>query len=126
MPHDSTGRRDFLKLVGLAGLTTTLGAPARAVAQAAKSMSGAPADSAKAAAGAMAAPADTSKTEAPKPPSEDALALAMIVRRRYGQYLDADQLKSITDELDSRIQAGDRLKSSKLVNSDEPDVTFHA
>jgi hypothetical protein len=123
MPLDSTPRRDFLKLVGLAGLSSALAVPARAVAQAAKAA--APADSAKAAKPALAS-ADTSQSEENKPPSEDALALTMIVRRRYGQHLNADQLKAITEELDSRIQSGERLKSAKLENGDEPDVTFRA
>ena len=123
MPLDSTPRRDFLKLVGLAGLSSALVAPARSLAQAAKAVT-APADSAKAATPAMAA-ADTSNAEENKPPSEDALALTMIVRRRYGQHLNADQLKEITEELDSRIQSGERLKAAKLENGDEPDVIFH-
>jgi len=119
MPLESTPRRDFLKLVGLAGLSSTLVAPVRALAQAAK---GAAADSAKS------APAmpDTSKAEEAKPPSEDAIALSMIVRRRYGEHLNADQLKAITDELDFRVQSGERLKAAKLTNGDEPDVTFKA
>jgi hypothetical protein len=116
MPDESKGRRDFLKLVGLAGLSTTLGAPARAVAQAAKTVTAA-ADTAKAA---PAAPT------ADQPPSEDALALAMIIRRRYGQHLNAEQLKGITEDLDFRIQSGQRLRGAKLANGDEPDVTFHA
>jgi len=115
MPDESTGRREFLKLVGLAGLTT-LGAPARAIAQAAKSAT------------TPVAP-DTTKAAAPagpQPPSEDAKALAAIVQRRYGQHLDADQMKSVTEELDNRIQAGQKLRASKLANGDEPDFTFHA
>ena len=124
MPPDATPRRDFLKLVGLAGLSSTLAAPARSLAQAAKAVT-TPADSAKAGASAM-APRDTSNAEENKPPSEDALALTMIVRRRYGQHLNSDQLKAITDELDFRIQSGERLKSAKLENGDEPDVIFHA
>ena len=123
MPLDTPGRRDFLKLVGLAGLSSTLAGPAGALAQAAKSAAAAPSDSAKAAP--TMAPADTSKTEEPKPPSEDALALAMIIRRRYGQHLNADGLKAITEELDFRIQSGERLKSAKLANGDEPDAIFH-
>ncbi|MGH7741452.1 MAG: hypothetical protein ACRENS_05455 [Candidatus Eiseniibacteriota bacterium] len=120
MSPESTPRRDFLKLVGLAGLSTTLAAPARSFAQAAKSIA-APADSAKM----KSAAADTTQSEENKPPSEDALALTMIVRRRYGQHLNADQLKSITEELDFRIQSGERLKAAKLTNGDEPDVVFH-
>jgi hypothetical protein len=121
MLPDSTPRRDFLKLVGLAGLSTSLAAPARAVAQAAKTMTAA-ADTSKS----KSAPADTSQSEENKPPSEDAIALSMIVRRRYGQHLNAEQLKAITEELDFRIQSGERLKSAKLGNGDEPDVTFQA
>lgn len=109
-----TGRREFLKLVGLAGLTTTLGAPAKAMAQAAKSMT-APADTTKAA-----APA------APAPPSDDAKALASIIQRRYGKYLDADQMKDVTDELDGRIKAGQAMRAVKLANGDEPDFRFKA
>src|SRR2546422_917793 len=114
MPDHSTasGRREFLKLVGLAGLSSTFGA-ARAIAQAAKS----------------AAAPDTSKAAAPAappPPSDDAKALASIVQRRYGQHLDADQMKSITEELERRIQGGQTLRASKLANGDEPDVIFHA
>ena len=113
--HDASrsGRREFLKLVGLAGLSSTLGTPARALAQAAKS------------AVTPAAP-DTSKAAAPPPPSEDAKALASIVQRRYGQHLDADQMKAITEELENRVQGGQRLRASKLANGDEPDFTFHA
>jgi hypothetical protein len=112
-PHrPPSGRREFLKLVGLAGLSS-LAAPARVFAQAASGKSAAPADTSKAA-------------EAPKPPSEDAKAFASIVQRRYGQHLDADQMKTITEEFDNRIQNGQRLRSTKLTNADEPDVTFHA
>lgn len=114
-PPTPSGRREFLKLVGLAGLTSTLGAPARAIAQAAKAATPAAPDTSKAA-----APAG------PQPPSEDAKALASIVQRRYGQHLDADQMKSVTEELDNRIQAGQRLRAVKLANGDEPDFTFHA
>jgi hypothetical protein len=106
-----SGRREFLKLVGLAGLTTTLGAPAQAMAQAAKS---------------MATPADTTKAAAPEPPSDDAKALASIIQRRYGKYLDADQMKDVTDELDGRIKAGQALRAVKLANGDEPDFRFKA
>ncbi|MBI1799018.1 MAG: hypothetical protein HYR73_04970 [Candidatus Eisenbacteria bacterium] len=119
-----SGRREFLKLVGLAGISTTLGAPALAIAQAAKSVAGA-----SPVPPVTAAPADSAKSglaEKPAGPSEDAKALASIIQRRYGEHLDADQMKEVTDELDSRIQGGQRLRAAKLANGDEPDFTFRA
>ena len=130
MPHEPTGRRDFLKLVGLAGLSTTLGAPARAMAQAVKTMAPV-ADPAKghgmvpSAPAAPTAAADTTSSAAPKEPSEDAKALASVIQRRYGQHLDADQMKGVTEELDNRIQAGQAMRKTKLANGEEPDFTFH-
>jgi hypothetical protein len=111
----SPDRREFLKRVGLAGLTTAVGAPAVALAQTAKTVSG------------MTSPAapDTSKAaEAPKPPSDDAKALASVIQRRYGQHLDAAQMKDVTEEIDNRIEGGKRLRASKLANGDEPDFIF--
>jgi hypothetical protein len=116
-PHrPPSGRREFLKLVGLASLSS-IAASARVFAQAAKPSTPA-----------TTTPADTSKAaaEAPKPPSDDAKAFASIVQRRYGQHLDADQMKTITEDFDNRIQNGQRLRGTKLTNADEPDVTFHA
>ncbi len=111
----SPDRREFLRRVGLAGLTTAVVTPALALAQTAKTVSGmtspAPPDTAKAAA-------------APKPPSEDAKALASVIQRRYGQHLDADQLKKVTEDIDGRIEGGKRLRASRLANGDEPDFIF--
>ncbi len=56
----------------------------------------------------------------------DAKALAGIVKRRYGQFLSDDDLKSVTEELQFRLQNGKRLRGAKLENGDEPDSTFHA
>src|SRR5438876_171012 len=65
---------------------------------------------------------------APKPPeiSDDARALAEIVKRRYGQHLTAEQLESVTKEIENRLQGGKALRAAKLANSDEPDFVFRA
>jgi hypothetical protein len=61
----------------------------------------------------------------PEPPSEDARALAAIVKRRYGKHLDHQQIESITRDLDGDLKAAQRLHDVKLANGDEPDFTFH-
>ena len=106
--HDdpAPGRRRFIALMGLAGFTSALRVPA-ALAQAA-------------------APAPPPAAPAETPPSEDALALAGIVKRRYGQHLSDDDLKAVTEELEFRLQSGQRLRGAALTNGDEPDATFHA
>lgn len=71
-----------------------------------------------------AAPADS--TSADPPPSDDARALAGLVRRRYGQHLTEAQLTAVTEELDQRLQTGTRLRGVKLANGDEPSTIFRA
>ena len=110
-------RRRFLQLAGL-GLSTAFGGSALA------QTSTPPATTPPAAA--PATPPAAAAPEGPPPISEDARALAEIVRRRYGKHLTPDQLEAVTRELDGRVQAGRRLKDVKLANSDEPDFTFHA
>jgi hypothetical protein len=107
-------RRRFLATLGIAGLSTALAPPLQALAQATNP----PAAVTPAKPDTAAAPA------APPEISEDARSLAEIVRRRYGKHLTPDQLEAITRELNGRIQGGRTLKDSKLVNADEPDVTF--
>src|SRR5439155_724736 len=53
-------------------------------------------------------------------------ALAEIVKRRYGQHLTAEQLESVTKEIENRLQGGKALRAAKLANSDEPDFVFRA
>jgi hypothetical protein len=119
-------RRRFLRLAGLAGLTS-LGAPALAFAQSKPPAGATP----PASAGTPApAPPDTAgKPPAPENPpeiSEDARALASVIRRRYGQHLTPDQLEAVTREIDGRIQGGRRLRDLEFANGDEPDFTFGA
>lgn len=111
-------RRRFLQIVGF-GMSTTLGAPAFAMAQGAAS----PPPSKPAPPPAAAAPAAPA---GPSDLSEDARSLTEIVRRRYGKHLTPDQLESVARELDGRVQGGRRLKDAKLANGDEPDFTFKA
>ena len=122
-PRDSSGRRRFLKLLGLTGFSSAIGSVLSAIAQTGSTpMAAAPADSARAKARAD----SLNAAQNPPEPSEDARDLAAIIRRRYGKHLKPDQLEAITQELDNRVQGGKRLRSSKLKNSDEPDFTFHA
>jgi hypothetical protein len=116
-PED-LGRRRFIATVGLAGLASSLGVGG-VLAQ-----TPAPAPAATPAAP---APATTpAAPTAPAGPSEDAYALAGIVRRRYGQHLKSGDLDEIAEELDYRIQNGKRLRGVKLANADEPDSIFRA
>src|SRR5262245_54551310 len=109
-------RRRFLATIGIAGLSTALAPPIRALAQATNPP-------------AAATPAKPDTAAAPAAPpeiSEDARSLTEIIRRRYGKHLTPDQLESIARELNGRITAGRTLRDSKLMNGDEPDVSFHA
>ena len=116
-PPAVTGRRRFLKTVGLAGLSSALAPTVHALAQTAPPPAGT-------------APARPDSTAVPVPASppeisEDARSLAEIVRRRYGKHLTPEQLEAVTRELDGRVQGGKRLRDSRLANGDEPDFTFH-
>ena len=111
-------RRRFLQLAGLGLSTAAIGGPALA------QTSTPPATTPPAATPAI--PPTAAAPEGPPPISEDARALAEIVRRRYGKHLTPEQLEAVTRELDGRVQAGRRLKDLKLANSDEPDFTFRA
>lgn len=112
-----SGRRRFLKTLGIAGLSSALAPSALAFAQAGSSAApGARPDSSAAPAGESAAPEI----------SEDARALAEVVRRRYGQHLTPEQLEAVARELNGRLAGGRRLREMPLANSDEPDFTFHA
>ena len=126
-PYDPQRRR-LLRALGLAGLTS-LGAPALAMGQARSDSARGAAPKAPAAPAAPGAPHDSAgAASAPKPPeiSDDARALAEIVKRRYGQHLTAEQLESVTKEIENRLQGGKALRAAKLANSDEPDFIFRA
>lgn len=110
------GRRRFLRAVAIAGIAGAI-APAQALAQASKAVKKKPA-APRVVAPPAAAPAAT-------PPSDDARALAAILKRRH-PHLDDAKLTGIIKELDTRLDGGKRLRAVKLFNSAEPDSTFHA
>jgi hypothetical protein len=115
------GRRRFLKVVGLAGLSSALAAP---LALAADATGGAKKPARPAARPLPPAPAPP----AGEPPeiSDEGRALAEVVKQRYGQHLNAEQMVEIEKELTWRMRAGATLRQMKLANHDEPDFTFEA
>ena len=120
--HTRVGRRQFLKVVGAAGIAGALPGAVSAFAQTpAPARGAAPADTSAHAA----APADTTTHAAvPAGPSEDALALAGILRRRFPDRLTEEQWAAVTRGLDGRLGSGKRLREFKLANGIEPDSTF--
>jgi hypothetical protein len=118
----TVGRREFLKVVGAAGLVGALPGAVRAFGQTPATARGAaPAGTT---AGAAASADTTARAEAPGGPSEDAIALAGVLRRRFPGRLTDEQWTSVTRGLDGRLGSGKRLREFKLANSVEPDSTF--
>ena len=115
-PPPARARRSFIKAVGLAGLSSALAPPLLALAQSAPPPGKGDAAPAK--------PDSASTPALPPEISEDARALAEIVRRRFGKHLTPEQLEDVARELDSRVRGGQTLRKTTLANSDEPDVTF--
>ncbi len=107
------GRRRFLMLMGLACASSSLPRSAAALADALPATT-------------PPAPDTTHATAAPKPPSDEARALAEVVRLRYGTTLSAPQLHAIAEDLDGRLEGGRALRKLGLANGDEPDTTFQA
>lgn len=116
------GRRRFLKVVGLAGLTSTLAAPL-ALAQSSSSSGGAKQPEQPAA---KPQPPAAPPSDAPPEISDEGRALAAVVRQRYGQHLSAEQMTEIEKELTWRMRAGAALRKLGLPNGAEPDFTFKA
>jgi hypothetical protein len=110
-----TDRRQFLRTVGLAGITTALVAPALSRGQGA-----AP----PAAPAAPASPAPDAARVAPPEIGEDARALAGIIRRRY-RHLTQEQLESVARDFNGDLEALERMRQVRLANGDEPDFTFY-
>jgi hypothetical protein len=107
-------RRQFLKTVGLAGLTTALVAPTLSRAQ------GGPAAAVPPPA---AAPPDTAKAGTAEI-ADDARALAGITGRRH-PHLTKEQVEAIARDFDGDLKAVERMRQVKLANGDEPDFTFY-
>jgi len=66
-------------------------------------------------------PAETSAA-----PSAEAVALAAIVKLRYGSRLNDDAMKEITRALDGGLKGAAVLRKVPLENSDEPAFVFRA
>lgn len=109
-------RRGFLRLVAVAGAAAALPAVARA--QAPTPPPSTPPAAPPAASTAPATP------EAPKPPSEDARALAGILDRRYPGRFTPEQLAGFAKDFDGDLALSKRLRATKLANGDEPDFVF--
>ncbi|HEV2105835.1 MAG TPA: hypothetical protein VGU27_08895, partial [Candidatus Eisenbacteria bacterium] len=62
--------------------------------------------------------------EAPKPPAEDARALAGILDRRYPGRFTPEQLAGFAKDFDGDLALSKRLRATKLANGDEPDFVF--
>lgn len=122
-PEPSEARRRFLKTLGLAGLSSALAPAAAAMAQTSAPGPAIYPPGVHPPKGAPAAPAPGAASK-PEPPSEDAHALAAIIKRRYGKHLDHKQIESITRDFDGDLKAAQKLHDVKLANGDEPDVTF--
>ena len=58
--------------------------------------------------------------------SEEALALAGIVKLRYGSRLNEEAMKEITRSLDGTLKSAAVLRKAPLENSDPPAVVFRA
>lgn len=113
-----TGRRRFVQLMGWASVVAMArGGPALAAAAGKTRLKSAPPPP---------PPPDTSASARPPEISEEARALAEVVKHRYGAQLGGDDLQTITRDLDGDLRAMKRLSEVKLANADEPDLTFHA
>ena len=73
--------------------------------------------------GAIAPPAVPPAPQQPEP-SPLARTLAEAIRLRYGDRLSAEDLKTITAGIESRLQGLERLSRVPLTNADEPDFVF--
>jgi len=71
----------------------------------------------------QATPSPEAQGSSPEP-SALAKALAEGIRLRYGDRLSADDLKTITQGIENRLQGLERLYRVSLANADEPDFVF--
>ena len=113
----SPDRREFLKILGIAGVTATLGTPAVALAQTAK---------VDAKEGAKPKPEPASPPAEEPEISPDARSMLEIVKRRYGKHLSEEQLQEVLEELNWRVTAGAALRKVPFANGDEPDFIHSA
>jgi hypothetical protein len=74
------------------------------------------------------APPQPQPTPAQGPPKPSPLALAYfeVARQRFGASLTPEQLEAVKRDLEGNVRTAERLRTSKLKNSDEPDFVFEA
>ena len=71
-------------------------------------------------------PAAPPAAQTPPEISDEARALAEVVRHRYKDQLSEADLAVITRDIDGDLRGVRRLRDVRLANADEPDTTFHA
>ena len=62
----------------------------------------------------------------PTQPSPLAEAYTEVARVRFGKHLEDSQWDRVKRDLEGNVRTADRLRDSKLKNSDEPDFIFIA
>ena len=115
--HARTSRRQFTKSIA----ATVLVAPLLAKTTDAQTP---PAATKQAPAPPNPQPTPANATQnAPSPVGE---AYAEVVRLRFGEKLSADELARVKRDIEGNVRTAERLRASKLKNSDEPDFIFIA
>ena len=69
-------------------------------------------------------PTPAQQTQGPPAPSPLALAYFEVARQRFGARLTPEQLEAVKRDLEGNVRTAERLRTSKLKNSDEPDFVF--
>ena len=110
-----TSRRRFVQYLGAAAAATPLAGLLPAAAQTAAPTTPPP----------TAPPTTTSDSDDPAM-AADAQSITDMIQRRFGARLDAAQLQSIRDDVESNLGAGRVLRGLELGNADEPDIIFRA
>jgi hypothetical protein len=59
-------------------------------------------------------------------PGALARALAEVIRRQYGSRLSAEDLATVTRQIQTGLDRVDQLRKLELANGDEPDFVFSA
>jgi hypothetical protein len=71
-------------------------------------------------------PTPAQQPQGPPTPSPLALAYAEVARLRFGASLSPEQMEAVKRDLEGNVRTAERLRASKLKNSDEPDFVFEA
>ena len=71
-------------------------------------------------------PTPAQPSQGPPAPSPLALAYAEVARLRFGERLTPEQMEAVKRDLEGNVRTAERLRASKLKNSDEPDFVFEA